>query len=216
MCELSAVLIIDLHRSFHKCKSDAVLPHNRLPLFLKLSHQRAQATEGPCHIDSLVKNVLHDIQSCNETTTFTTWVTSKGDKSERIASLFRILGTIYPRLREADDHAESVATLQRQQGPSRTVTVVIDFTDDCMELSDIHDIDLRRKTEKLSTLFADKPVSVLYEAITKKNGSFGDACEYLTEPIPAELDGDSERGPVEEPKQELKEESREELKEKPV
>jgi hypothetical protein len=188
-----------------------VLSPDRLPLFLELAHQCAQAIEGPCHIDSLVKDVLHDIQCSNRTTDFTKWV-HKPDagKGERLASLFKVMSAIYPHLREANDHTESMATLQRQQGPNRAVTVVIDFTDDCMELSDIQDIDLRRKTEKLSALFADKPVSVLYEAITKKNGSFGDACEYLTEPIPAELDGDSERGSVEEPKQEPKQEPKEE------
>ena len=110
---------------------------------------------------------------------------------------------------------ESVATLQRQQGPSSALTEVVDLTDDRMVLSDIPDIDLRGKTSRLSTLFSDKPVSVLYEAILKKNGSFGDACTYLAGSIPGELGGDSERESVEEPKQ-PKQEPKQELKEEPV
>lgn len=105
-----------------------------------------------------------------------------------------------------------MATPQRQRDPSSALTEVVDLTDDCMALNDIQDIDLRRMTSRLSTLFADKPVSVLYEAILKKNGSFEDACAYLAEPIPGESGGNSERGSVEE----LKQKPKQELKEEPV
>ena len=145
------------------------------------------------------------MQLCDKARRFTKYDSS--DNVEVSKFIMKVFSAIHQPLHE---DIESVATLQRQQGPSRTVTVVIDFTDDCMELSDIHDIDLRRKTEKLSTLFADKPVSVLYEAILKKNGSFGDACTYLAGSIPGELGGDSDRESVEEPKQEPKQELKEE------
>jgi len=32
LCELSAILILDLHKSFHKCKPDVALSHDRLPM----------------------------------------------------------------------------------------------------------------------------------------------------------------------------------------
>ena len=191
-----------------------MLSHHRLPLFLELSHRRAQATDGPNRIDSLVKDVLQDIQCIDKTTTFAKF--TSGGNSEILTSLTKVISAIHQPLRGERDHTESVTTPQRQQNSSSALTEVVDLTDDYMALSEIQDIDLRRKTSILSTMFKDKPLSVLYEAIMEKNGSFEDACAYLAEPIAAELNGDLERGPVEEPKQEPKEESREELKEEPV
>lgn len=191
-----------------------MLSHHRLPLFLELSHRRAQATNGPNRIDSLVKDVLQDIQCIDKTTTFATY--SSAGNSEILTSLNKVISAIHQPLCGGRDHTESVATPQRQQDSSSALTEVVDLTNDYMALSEIQDIDLRRKTSILSTMFKDKPISVLYEAIMKKNGSFEDACAYLAEPVLGELGGDSERGSAEELKQEPKQEPKQELKEEPV
>jgi hypothetical protein len=94
ICELSGPLIVDLHKSFHKCKLDVVLSPDRLPLFLELSHKRASSTDGPDHIDSLMKDVLHDIQCFDKTTTFTTRDLSSGN-SELLKSLIKVLSALH-------------------------------------------------------------------------------------------------------------------------
>ncbi|KAJ4359348.1 DNA-dependent ATPase fun30 [Ascochyta clinopodiicola] len=78
--------------------------------------------------------------------------------------------------------------LPRQGGPSRAVPVDVDLTgDDDLQLKDIPDFDLRRKTQRLQVVFSNKPLSVLYKVIVDKKGHFEDASAYL-----AEQDSDDE------------------------
>jgi hypothetical protein len=145
--------------------------------------------------------VLLDIQCFEKTTTFTNYESS--DNCEVFKTLAGISGTIHQPLHEVTDHTESVATLQRQQRPNSAMPVSFNSIDNSMTLSDIQDLDLRRKTEKLSTPDADKSVSEFCEAIDKENARFA---SLFAHPILGELGGDSVRGSVEELKQELKEE----------
>lgn len=78
--------------------------------------------------------------------------------------------------------------MPRQGGPSRAMPVDVDLTGgDDIQLTDIADFDLRRKTMRLQAIFGNKPVSVLYKAIVDKKGHFEDASAYL-----AEQDSDDE------------------------
>lgn len=74
--------------------------------------------------------------------------------------------------------------------------MAVDSIGDSMALSDIRDFDLRRKTTRLSTIFNDKPVRVLYDVLVKIKGNYEDACACLTESALGELGGGSERGAV--------------------
>ncbi|KAJ4372257.1 DNA-dependent ATPase fun30 [Neocucurbitaria cava] len=68
----------------------------------------------------------------------------------------------------------------RQNGPSRAMPV--DLTEDKeMTTEDIPDHDMKRKTERLLTIFPNRTVKQRYEAILKKRGNFDDACDYLAE-----------------------------------
>lgn len=180
-----------------------MLSHDRLPLFLELSHKRAPATHGPGRIDSLVRDVLHDIQCFDKTTKFTKRESS--DNSEVFKSLAEVLGAIHQPLHDVKDHIESVATLQRQQNPNSAMTENFDSIDNSVTLSDTQDLDLRKKTPRLSTVFQGEPVSISYEAFLKDDASL-EAFLAGAGPLPGELCRDSERGSVEKPKQELKEE----------
>ena len=77
---------------------------------------------------------------------------------------------------------KKVKPLPRQGGPSRAMPVDVDLTgDNDMELKDILDFDMKRKTMRLQAVFGNKPVSVLYKALVDKKGHFEDASAYLIE-----------------------------------
>ena len=84
--------------------------------------------------------------------------------------------------------AKKAKPMPRQGGPSRAMPVDIDLTaDDDLQLKDISDFDLRRKTQRLQVIYSNKPTSVLYKAIVEKKGNFEDASAYL-----ADQDSDEE------------------------
>ena len=85
---------------------------------------------------------------------------------------------------------KKVKPMPRQGGPSRAMPIDIDLTaDDDLQLKDISDFDLRRKTQRLQVIYSNKPTSVLYKAIVDKKGNFEDASAYL-----ADQDEDEELG----------------------
>jgi SWI/SNF-related matrix-associated actin-dependent regulator 1 of chromatin subfamily A len=98
------------------------------------------------------------------------------------------------RKRPNDDGDSSPAKKQkpmpRQNGPSRALPVDVDLTsDEVTTLNDIADLELRKKTLRLQTIYVSRPVKVLYEALLQKKGNFEDACNLL-----AEQDSDEELG----------------------
>ncbi len=91
-----------------------------------------------------------------------------------------------PRKRPADnDHGSSTPPkkskpMPRQGAPSRAMPV--DLTeDDDMTLDDISDVLLKHKTKRLQSIYTNRSVKQLYEALVKKKGHFDDACDYLAD-----------------------------------
>lgn len=65
-----------------------------------------------------------------------------------------------------------------QGGPSRAMP--IDLTDDDMTLDDIENANMRRNTERLQTIFPNRSIQQLFDALAKRRGHFDDACELLS------------------------------------
>jgi SWI/SNF-related matrix-associated actin-dependent regulator 1 of chromatin subfamily A len=90
------------------------------------------------------------------------------------------------RKRPNDDDDSSPAKkpkpMPRQNGPSRAMPVDVDLTgDEVTKLNDIVDLDMRKKTLRLQTIYVGRPVKVLYDALLQKKGNFEDACNLLAE-----------------------------------
>lgn len=117
ICELSAPLIVSLHKSVRKYKSKTILPLNNLPLFLELTHDRAHAGWSQARIDKVVEDVLSDIYIFNKTKTLEQWTFP--DNGNRAATLSAISGAARWFIRKAQDHGKDVATQVRPQEPIR-------------------------------------------------------------------------------------------------
>lgn len=67
-----------------------------------------------------------------------------------------------------------------QGGPSRAMPV--DLTDD-FTLDDIENVNMRRNTQRLQTIFPNRSVQQLFDALAKRRGHFDDACELLSNEV---------------------------------
>ncbi|KAH9879111.1 hypothetical protein J1614_002546 [Plenodomus biglobosus] len=91
-----------------------------------------------------------------------------------------------PRKRPAADAYDMNATpkkqkpMQRQGGPSRAMPVDLTGEDD-LNLSDIADFVMKRKTMRLQVVFPNRSCRQIYDALIKKKGHFEDASAYLAE-----------------------------------
>ncbi|KAF1944077.1 hypothetical protein EJ02DRAFT_452695 [Clathrospora elynae] len=89
------------------------------------------------------------------------------------------------RKRPSDQHRSSTPPkrqkpVPQQGGPSRAMPV--DLTgDDEMTLQDVPDFNLKRKTERLRSIFPNRSIKQIYEALLKYRGFFEDASAYLAE-----------------------------------
>lgn len=87
-----------------------------------------------------------------------------------------------PRKRPGDEHtsppAKKIRPVVRQNAPSRAMPV--DLTVDAdMTIADIPNNDMRRKTQRMQTIFPNRRIRVLYDALILKKGHFDDACDHL-------------------------------------
>jgi SWI/SNF-related matrix-associated actin-dependent regulator 1 of chromatin subfamily A len=64
----------------------------------------------------------------------------------------------------------------RQTGPSRAQP--IDLTDE-LKLEEINDLNLRRKVDRLGTIFTGRTVQERLDALLSKRGNFDDTCDYI-------------------------------------
>ncbi|KAF2132897.1 hypothetical protein P153DRAFT_364153 [Dothidotthia symphoricarpi CBS 119687] len=87
-----------------------------------------------------------------------------------------------PRKRPGDDYtsppAKKIKPVVCQNGPSRAMPVDLTADED-ITIADITDNDMKRKTERLKTIFANRRVKVLYDALILRNGHFDRACDDL-------------------------------------
>ena len=67
----------------------------------------------------------------------------------------------------------------RQTGPSRALPAAQPEPEEDMEVDDISDINMRRKTRRLNSIVTQATVRQCYEALVLKRGDFNDASDYL-------------------------------------
>ncbi len=112
---------------------------------------------------------------------------SSSDKFKSITSAFAYNDVsngkqAVPQKRPADDMASAYGAARRpakqvrQTGPSRARPVTVD-----LDIDDITDYEVRQKIKRMASIYPNKTIVMLRDALAAKKGNFDDAIAYIVE-----------------------------------